>query len=595
MISNIVKPFPLRSTENTLYTAASINFLGLAKIFQRHGENPIRTEEKQSWLNGEMISINFAEISKHSNNNEDDNVFLFLTELETEAQRSRLRLSRVARVCKSDLGGLRTLQRKWTSFLKARLDCPFGDEGSESLVQDVFFLQDENNVTDSIFYATFTLIPQSAVCAYKLSDIQQVFRGNFMTFTDSGSWVRYTGTVFSPYPGSCINDEMRAKGVRTSKDLPDVTLLFVRNHPLMEKAVTPITGRPLLVRSTAQFSRIVVDKVTSLDGQQHIIMLIDSGWLQKVVWSDNDGGRIIEELQLFQDPQPIRFLQLSSRSVGYSYITAVAQLSVRDCSRYTSCDDCLIARDPYCGWDHLRGLCAAVAGASNSSMYVALTKTCSLCATFIIRGFHLFVAGSRTSLMVMLKFAQALIASIPHIKLLTHIYLSEESSRIIFMAVLASPTVSKQITDIHLTVDVAQFLPCSPDTNLPVSWRFSGNILEPGPRHILLSQGLVLTPSSTDEGLYTCETVEVVKGREHRKAVIQYNVKMEVSEGGVNWIQAIVTYILASVCVVCVVIIIYVCWKQKTQNHVGSTSVSDASHEKPKIKAGSCNQENHTN
>ncbi|XP_014879897.1 semaphorin-4E-like isoform X1 [Poecilia latipinna] len=536
---------------DTLYTAGSINFRGTVMSFQRHGKNYMRTEPIWSWLNGpKMISINFAEISKHSNNNEDDNVFLFLTELETEAQRSRLRLSRVARVCKSDLGGLRTLQRKWTSFLKARLDCPFGDEGSESLVQDVFFLQDENNVTDSIFYATFTLIPkpssscsQSAVCAYKLSDIQQVFRGNFMTFTDSGSWVRYTGTVFSPYPGSCINDEMRAKGVRTSKDLPDVTLLFVRNHPLMEKAVTPITGRPLLVRSTAQFSRIVVDKVTSLDGQQHIIMLIgnNSGWLQKVVWSDNDGGRIIEELQLFQDPQPIRFLQLSSRS-GQLYSatrTAVAQLSVRDCSRYTSCDDCLIARDPYCGWDHLRGLCAAVAGASNSSMIQNLIDgDVEICPSF---------------------------------------------------------NLSKQITDIHLTVDVAQFLPCSPDTNLPVSWRFSGNILEPGPRHILLSQGLVLTPSSTDEGLYTCETVEVVKGREHRKAVIQYNVKMEVSEGGVNWIQAIVTYILASVCVVCVVIIIYVCWKQKTQNHVGSTSVSDASHEKPKIKAGSCNQENHTN
>ncbi|XP_014834425.1 PREDICTED: semaphorin-4E-like isoform X2 [Poecilia mexicana] len=267
---------------DTLYTAGSINFRGTVMSFQRHGKNYMRTEPTWSWLNGpNMISINFAEISKHSNNNEDDNVFLFLTELDTEDQRSHLRLSRVARVCKSDVGGLRTLQRKWTSFLKARLDCPFGDEGSESLVQDVFFLRDENNVTDSIFYATFTLIPkpssscsQSAVCAYKVSDIQQVFRGNFMTFTDSGSWTRYTGTVFSPYPGSCINDEMRAKGVRTSKDLPDATLLFVRKHPLMEKAVTPITGRPLLVRSTAQFSRIVVDKVTSLDGQQHIIMLI---------------------------------------------------------------------------------------------------------------------------------------------------------------------------------------------------------------------------------------------------------------------------------------------------------------------------------
>uniref|UniRef100_A0A3B5QAQ5 Sema domain-containing protein n=1 Tax=Xiphophorus maculatus TaxID=8083 RepID=A0A3B5QAQ5_XIPMA len=268
-----------------------------------------------------MISMKFAEISKHSNN-EDDNVFLFLTEIEIKDQHSNLRLSRVARVCKSDLGGLRILQKKWTSFLKARLDCPFGDEGSASLVQDVFFLQDENNVTDSIFYATFTLSTQSAVCAYKLSDIQQVFRGNFLTETAYGTWVTYTGTFPTPYPRSCINDEMRASGVRTSHNFPDATLLFVKNHPLMEQVVTPITGKPLLVRSMAQFSKIVVDKVTSLDGEQHTVMFIsnNSCWLQKAVWSGDDGGRIIEELQLFQDPQPIRFLQLSRR-VGYSYMS----------------------------------------------------------------------------------------------------------------------------------------------------------------------------------------------------------------------------------------------------------------------------------
>uniref|UniRef100_A0A3B5QQF1 Sema domain-containing protein n=1 Tax=Xiphophorus maculatus TaxID=8083 RepID=A0A3B5QQF1_XIPMA len=392
--------FASMMNENMLYTAASTNFRGLMKTFQRHGQNPIRNEEKETWLNGEMISIHMAEINKISESGEDDNVFLFLNENAVE-ERHGLRVSRVVRVCKSDLGGLRILQRKWTSFLKAHLDCPFGDEGSASLVQDVFLLKDEKNLLDSVFYATFTsnLQPsstcsQSAVCSYKLSDIQQVFRGNFLTLSNSGCWVRHTGVVPNPYPGSCINDEMRASGVRTSHDLPDATLLFVMNHPLMEQVVTPITGKPLLVRSTAQFSRIVVDKVTSLDGEQHNVMFIsnNSGWLQKAVWSGDDGGRIIEELQLFKNPQPIRFLQLSRRGQLYSATrTAVAQLSVRDCSRYTSCADCLIARDPYCGWDHLKGLCAAVAGASKFSMYVTLTKTCSLCATLIIRGFNSFV------------------------------------------------------------------------------------------------------------------------------------------------------------------------------------------------------------
>ncbi|XP_054909530.1 semaphorin-4E-like isoform X2 [Poeciliopsis prolifica] len=522
--------------ENTLYAAGSVDFMG-RQAFLRTGRNYLYTEDKISWFNDPiMISINVAETSKSSENREDDNLFVFFTEIAVEERRSNLRLSRVARLCKGDLGGFVVSEKKWTSFLKARLDCPFGEKGSISLLQSVFLVNDENNVTESLFYATFTLSPpfnstssscsQSAVCAYKLSDIQQVYRGNLLEEIISGGWVKDLGKESYTYPRSCINDEMRAKNVKTSLDIPDSTLVFAKNHPLMEGGVMPITGRPLLVQSTAQFSKIVVDKVTSLDGQHYNVMFIsnNSGWLQKAVWSGDDGGRIIEELQLFQDPQPIRFLQLSSRS-GQLYSatrTAVAQLSVRDCSRYTSCADCLTARDPYCGWDRLRGLCAAVAGASNLSMIQNLTD------------------GD--------------------------------------VGICPNSHLSKKIIDIHLTVDVAQFLPCSPDTNLPISWSFSGNILEPGPRHILLSQGLVLTPSFTDEGLYTCETVEVVKGRKHRMAVIRYHVKLtkERKEREVNGSQGTITYILASVCVLFGMIIIYACWKQKREKHVGSSSESYA-------------------
>ncbi len=37
--------------------------------------------------------------------------------------------SRVARVCKNDVGGTRSLNAKWTSFLKARLNCSGEDRG----------------------------------------------------------------------------------------------------------------------------------------------------------------------------------------------------------------------------------------------------------------------------------------------------------------------------------------------------------------------------------------------------------------------------------------------------------------------------------
>lgn len=65
---------------------------------------------------------------------------------------------------------------------------------------------------------------------------------------------------------------MRANGVMTSLNLSDTTLLFVKSHPLMEGVVTPITGKPLLVQASTQFTKVVVDQVTSLDGQQHHVI-----------------------------------------------------------------------------------------------------------------------------------------------------------------------------------------------------------------------------------------------------------------------------------------------------------------------------------
>ncbi|XP_070698413.1 semaphorin-4E-like [Pempheris klunzingeri] len=490
------QPFVSLMDGNTLYSAASSNFLGTELLFQRHGLNPLKTEMKRSWFSEPtMISINLVEASKNSEGGEDDNMFLFFTESAVEECRNNVQVSRIARVCKSDLGGKRTLQRKWTSFLKARLDCPFGDAGSPSLVQDVFLLRDQNSWRDSVFYATFTsnsesedTCSKSAVCTYKLSDISQVFSGRFLTESDTGSWDTYTGEEPFPQPGSCINNDLRAKGVTTSLDLPDKTVLFVKNHPLMEGVVTPVTGKPLLVRTGTRFSKIVVDQVTSLDGQRHQVMLIgtDSGWLQRAVRFDGEDGRIIEELQLFQTPQDVNFLQFSSKT-GHLYSGSndvVVQINVRDCSRYSSCDDCLLARDPYCGWDKITGQCATVVGALLESMIQSLSD------------------------------GDIRMCPISELK--------------------------KEPTVLVLTSGILQFLPCSPDTNLPVSWRFSGNILPPGPRHTALSWGLIIRPTRSDSGLYTCETVETVKGRMHWKTVTQYLVKVQDTYKHVRNLEVIV-------------------------------------------------------
>uniref|UniRef100_A0A3Q1I1Q0 Sema domain-containing protein n=1 Tax=Anabas testudineus TaxID=64144 RepID=A0A3Q1I1Q0_ANATE len=459
-----------------------------------------------------MISIDLVKVSKHNVDGEDDQVFLFFTENAVE-ERLNIKVSRIARVCKSDLGGKRTLQKKWTTFLKARLDCPFGDVGSPTLVQDVFLVEHQTHWRDSVFYAAFTSNSKSAVCAYKLSDISQVFSGKFLTERDTGSWNTYTEEQPFPHPGSCINDGIRAKGVMTSLDLSDKTLLFVRNHPLMDGAVTPITGRPLLVQTEIRFSKIVVDQVTSLDGRQHQVMFIgtDSGWLQKAVRFDGEDSRIIEELQLFQTPQPVNFLQLSLKT-GQLYSgshNVAVQVNVRECSRYTSCDDCLFARDPYCGWHQIRSQCMSIAGTSRYSLSCRIQN------------------------------------------------LTDGDIRM-------CPT-----SDCKL--NISQFLPCSPETNLPVSWRFSSSVLYPGPQHTLISQGLVIRPSYSDAGLYTCETVETVKGKEHHKTVVQYFVQIQDTNNIIRNLKVTVITLagFATVLILVICRLFLIRQMAKKQNHIG--------------------------
>lgn len=62
-----------------------------------------------------------------------------------------------------------------------------------------------------------------------------------------------------------------------SLDLPDKTLQFIRDRPLMDEAVRPLTEGPLLVKRGALLTRIVVDSVLALDGRRHAVMFIGTG------------------------------------------------------------------------------------------------------------------------------------------------------------------------------------------------------------------------------------------------------------------------------------------------------------------------------
>uniref|UniRef100_A0A8C9BAV5 Semaphorin 4D n=1 Tax=Phocoena sinus TaxID=42100 RepID=A0A8C9BAV5_PHOSS len=363
--------------DGELYSGTSYNFLGSEPIISRNSSHsPLRTEYAIPWLN--EPSFVFADVigeSPEGGDGGDDKVYFFFTEVSVEYEFVfKLMIPRVARVCKGDQGGLRTLQKKWTSFLKARLICSRPDSNLVfNVLRDIFVLRSPG-LKEPMFYGVFT--PQlnnvglSAVCAYNLSTAEAVFsRGKYMqsaTVEQSHTkWVRYNGAVPTPRPGACINREARAANFSSSLNLPDKTLQFVKDHPLMDDSVTPIDNRPRLIKSDVNYTQIVVDRTRALDGTVHDVMFVstDRGALHKAISLENN-VHIIEETQLFQDFEPVQTLLLSSKKGGrFVYAgsnSGVVQAPVAFCGKHGTCEDCVLARDPYCAWSPAAAACVAV-------------------------------------------------------------------------------------------------------------------------------------------------------------------------------------------------------------------------------------------
>ncbi|XP_065267697.1 semaphorin-6D isoform X5 [Emys orbicularis] len=389
-------PFDARQTnvalfaDGKLYSATVADFLASdAVIYRSMGDgSALRTIKYDSKWIKEPHFLHAIEYGNY--------VYFFFREIAVEHNNlGKAVYSRVARICKNDMGGSqRVLEKHWTSFLKARLNC--------SVPGDSFFYFDVlQSITDiieidgvptvvGVFTTQLNSIPGSAVCAFSMDDIEKVFKGRFKEQkTPDSVWTAVPeDKVPKPRPGCCAKHGL-AEAYKTSIDFPDETLSFIKSHPLMDSAVPSVIEEPWFTKTRVRY-RLTAVAVDHSAGpyQNYTIIFVGSeaGVVLKILaktrpFSLNDSV-LLEEIDAYnhakcnaesEEDRKVISLQLDKEhhAVFVAFSSCVVRIPLSRCERHGSCKkSCIASRDPYCGWLD-QGECGRVKPGMLFSLFVS--------------------------------------------------------------------------------------------------------------------------------------------------------------------------------------------------------------------------------
>lgn len=294
--------------------------------------------------------------TKHLNNPdfvgafEDDNyVYFFFRELAVEHMNcGKVVYARVARVCKKDKGGPHTFQNKWTSFLKARLNCsvpgefPFYFDYLQSVIQ-------MGSSVFGIFTTSQNSIAGSAICQFSLASMERTFDNDLFKSQDSttSNWLAVSESqVPVPRPGVCSNDPINDRGLN-----------FIKHNNLMNKAIDSQGQKPLFVQVDFKERLLSLD-VKEYDHDKKLIVAgTTHGRILKLVSDGHGQSTILEAIHLHD--KPIRQVKIAATQKILALTDDELQVvSLHRCGSLLSCDECLAhAEDPFCKWNFSEQKC----------------------------------------------------------------------------------------------------------------------------------------------------------------------------------------------------------------------------------------------
>ncbi|XP_039989334.1 sema domain, transmembrane domain (TM), and cytoplasmic domain, (semaphorin) 6D, like isoform X1 [Xiphias gladius] len=356
--------------EGKLYSATVADFQASDSVIYRSmGDgSALRTIKYDSkWLK-EPHFLHAAEYGNY--------VYFFYREIAVEhSNLGKVVYSRVARICKNDVGGSqRVLEKHWTSFVKARLNCSVPGESFFyfDVLQSITDIININGVPSvvGVFTTQMNSIPGSAVCAFSMADIEKVFWGRFKEQkTPDSVWTPYPEEKLpKPRPGCCAGHGPAAS-FKNSIEFPDDTLQFIKSHPLMDTAVPSIGDEPWFTKTRVRYrlTALAVDNEAGPHKNYTVVFIgAESGVVLKVLakttsLSLND-SLLLEEIDVFnrakclsnrEDDKRVLSLHVDKdkHSLYVAFSSCVIRIPLSRCERHSSCHkSCIASRDPYCGW-----------------------------------------------------------------------------------------------------------------------------------------------------------------------------------------------------------------------------------------------------
>ncbi|NXG37058.1 SEM6B protein, partial [Dromaius novaehollandiae] len=336
-------------TGGMLFTATVTDFLAIdAVIYRSLGDSPtLRTVKHDSKWFKEPYFVHAVEWRSH--------VYFFFREIAMEFNYlEKVVVARVARVCKNDAGGSpRVLEKQWTSFLKARLNCSVPGDSH-------FYFNVIQAVTDIL-----ELDGRPVVLALA----SQQDPGWDLGWVWLGSGLVPVWDPRSPSPSPVTPCSVQPRSAHAPAGVPAPPARFPLRGP-----PSPRPRRPLLPHRRYQLRKIVVDNAAGPWGNHTVVFLGSStGTVLKFLIKPNASASpapaapgsqsvFLEEFETYhpgrcgrdtEDERRLLGLELdkAAGSLLLAFPPCVARVPVARCQQHSGCmKNCLGSRDPYCGW-----------------------------------------------------------------------------------------------------------------------------------------------------------------------------------------------------------------------------------------------------